>query len=156
MRLNFLISLLVSLGLHGTIIILPLWIESLPPSALQNLRIIERIKHKAASMAEDLSSPYSKKELHQMASQAFLSKRNEKPIYPPLALKLKQEGLVKIEVKVSPEGTVDQLVFKESSGSFSLDQAIIKTVKKWVVLNPKKKSFWLTLPSFHFKLKKDS
>lgn len=88
--------------------------------------------------------------------RALNSHGNPKPIYPPLALKLKQEGTVVVEIKVSSEGTVEDIIFKKRSGHISLDQAVVDAVKIWKIPNPQKKSFWMAPPLFRFKLEENS
>jgi TonB family protein len=51
------------------------------------------------------------------------------PEYPELARRLNIRGVVRIEVTVSPEGTVKQI--KELGGNPVLVEALVRAVKKW-------------------------
>ena len=56
---------------------------------------------------------------------------NPAPSYPPLAKRMKEQGVVYVRVHVSSEGLPDQIELKRSSGSMRLDEAALVTVKKW-------------------------
>lgn len=56
---------------------------------------------------------------------------NPVPSYPPLARRMREEGVVLVRVLVSSEGLPDQIELKRSSGSARLDAAALTTVKKW-------------------------
>jgi periplasmic protein TonB len=56
---------------------------------------------------------------------------NRKPPYPADAYRLRQEGLVMLEVRVSAQGTVESLRVVESSGFESLDKAALDAVADW-------------------------
>lgn len=56
---------------------------------------------------------------------------NPVPNYPPLARRMREEGVVLVRVLVSSEGLPDQIELKRSSGSARLDEAALTTVKKW-------------------------
>ena len=56
---------------------------------------------------------------------------NPAPSYPPLARRMKEQGVVYVRVHVSSEGLPDQIELKRSSGSMRLDEAALVTVKKW-------------------------
>src|SRR3989338_218690 len=76
------------------------------------------------------------------------------PFYPPLAIQLKQEGIGIVKVKISKDGTVKEISFKQSTGHELLDQSILEAIKNWTP--PLTTMTWLELPPFHFKLKEYS
>jgi protein TonB len=51
--------------------------------------------------------------------------------YPPLSVRMNEEGLVVLQVDVSADGRPLDVVLKQSSGFTRLDQAAIKTVAQW-------------------------
>jgi protein TonB len=56
---------------------------------------------------------------------------NPKPAYPAEARSLRQEGVVLLSVQVGPDGRVQGITLKRSSGFPLLDQAAISGVKIW-------------------------
>jgi len=56
---------------------------------------------------------------------------NPAPFYPPEARRMEQQGTVILSVLVNPEGTVETLAVKESSGYVLLDQSAMRAVKRW-------------------------
>jgi periplasmic protein TonB len=56
---------------------------------------------------------------------------NPVPNYPPLAKRMREQGMVLVRVLVSSEGLPDQVELKRSSGSVRLDEAALNVVKKW-------------------------
>ena len=64
--------------------------------------------------------------------------RNPAPAYPPLARRLGEQGKVVLRVAVTPEGTVDDLEIKISSGSSRLDEAALRTVRNWKFIPAKR------------------
>lgn len=44
---------------------------------------------------------------------------------------MNEEGKVVLSVRVSPQGTAEQIEVKTSSGSVRLDEAAINTVRNW-------------------------
>jgi TonB family protein len=62
---------------------------------------------------------------------------NPKPIYPPLARRLGEEGTVVLLILVGANGNALQTKIKQSSGSLLLDQSAEKTIQKWQ-FNPAK------------------
>lgn len=57
--------------------------------------------------------------------------RNPAPAYPSAARRMNEEGKVVLSVRVSPQGTAEQVEVKTSSGSVRLDEAAINTVRNW-------------------------
>lgn len=51
--------------------------------------------------------------------------------YPPLSVRMNEEGRVLLQVDVSADGRPLDIVLKQSSGFTRLDQAAIKTVAQW-------------------------
>ena len=56
---------------------------------------------------------------------------NPKPPYPELARKRGQEGLVLLHAEVNAQGELVKVEIQKSSGYPLLDQAALKTVRKW-------------------------
>lgn len=56
---------------------------------------------------------------------------NAPPPYPPLARRMGDQGEVRLDVQVAPDGQVAEVKLKKSSGSSLLDQTAIDTVRKW-------------------------
>ena len=56
---------------------------------------------------------------------------NSPPSYPAMARRLGEEGEVRLDVHVGPDGSVLEVKLKRSSGSPLLDRTAIETVKKW-------------------------
>ena len=56
---------------------------------------------------------------------------NSPPSYPPMARRMGEEGEVRLDVHVGPDGSVLDVKLKRSSGSRLLDRTAIDTVKKW-------------------------
>ncbi len=53
---------------------------------------------------------------------------NPKPPYPALSKRLGEEGMVRLKVRVNPDGSVAQLELAKSSGFARLDQSALDTV----------------------------
>lgn len=56
---------------------------------------------------------------------------NPKPVYPPGAQRLGEEGTVRLRVRVSASGGVDAVSVSESCGYPRLDQAALDAVRGW-------------------------
>jgi periplasmic protein TonB len=56
---------------------------------------------------------------------------NSTPPYPSLAMRMGEEGEVRLDVQVGADGAVLDVKLKKSSGSRLLDQTAIETVRKW-------------------------
>lgn len=56
---------------------------------------------------------------------------NPAPAYPPLSRRLGEEGRVLLRVYVLADGSVGQVVVRESSGHERLDRAAADTVRRW-------------------------
>lgn len=56
---------------------------------------------------------------------------NPAPAYPSLSRRLKEEGIVLLEILILPDGTVGKVRLKQSSGFPRLDKTAIKAIKQW-------------------------
>ncbi len=76
--------------------------------------------------------------------------QNPRPPYPPLSLRLREQGTVLIDVLVSDLGMASQAKVKTSSGFFRLDNAAVSTVLTWRFVPGKRagvpQSMWFTVP----------
>lgn len=56
---------------------------------------------------------------------------NPAPAYPSLSRRLREEGLVVLEILILTDGSVGEIKLKASSGFKRLDDAAINAVKRW-------------------------
>jgi protein TonB len=56
---------------------------------------------------------------------------NPAPAYPSLSRRLREEGLVLLEILIRADGSVGEIKLKTSSGFKRLDEAAINAVKHW-------------------------
>lgn len=56
---------------------------------------------------------------------------NPIPAYPPMARRKGEQGKVLLSVMVNADGSPIRVEVRNSSGSASLDQAALETVKRW-------------------------
>lgn len=57
--------------------------------------------------------------------------QNPTPPYPPLSRRMKEQGLVLLDVYVNAAGKAEKVTIKKSSGFPRLDEAALNTVKNW-------------------------
>jgi protein TonB len=57
--------------------------------------------------------------------------QNPRPIYPPAARRLGEQGKVWLRAHVLPNGNTDNVELKQTSGSPRLDSAALEAVKRW-------------------------
>jgi len=67
--------------------------------------------------------------------------KNPPPKYPKIAKRRRMEGVTRLWVKVSEEGTVLSLKIHQSSGHARLDQEALKAVKHWRFISAKKQGY---------------
>lgn len=83
---------------------------------------------------------------HIDASQA----NNPAPVYPAISRRLREEGVVLLEVLVLANGTVGELRVKQSSGYPRLDETAVRAVKHWHFVAATRANeaidFWYELP----------
>ncbi len=56
---------------------------------------------------------------------------NPAPAYPAISRRLREEGIVVLEVLILPDGSVGKVRIKQSSGHERLDNTAVEAVKKW-------------------------
>jgi protein TonB len=56
---------------------------------------------------------------------------NPAPVYPNLSRRLREEGIVVLEILIKADGTVGEIKIKSSSGYKRLDDTAVKAVKQW-------------------------
>lgn len=76
--------------------------------------------------------------------------RNPPPPYPPLARRMGEEGKVILRVSVNPQGGADSVELHTTSGSTRLDDAALRTVRKWKFIPAKRGDItvqsWVLVP----------
>lgn len=75
---------------------------------------------------------------------------NPAPTYPSLSRRLREEGIVVLEILIAADGTVGEIKIKSSSGFKRLDAAAVNAVKQWryqaATQGNKKIDFWYEQP----------
>ena len=75
---------------------------------------------------------------------------NPAPAYPTISRRLKEEGIVILELLILPDGKVGEVRVKKSSGFKRLDKTAMKAVKRWRYLPAKRGdeaiSYWYLQP----------
>jgi len=75
---------------------------------------------------------------------------NPAPIYPSQSRRLREEGIVLLEILVKADGTLGEMRLKKSSGHERLDESAQRAVKNWRFLPARRGSeaidFWYELP----------
>lgn len=75
---------------------------------------------------------------------------NPAPVYPSLSQRLREEGIVVLEILIKADGTVGEIKIKSSSGFKRLDETAAKAVSRWRYLpatqGGKKIDFWYEQP----------
>ena len=56
---------------------------------------------------------------------------NPKPVYPPMSRRFGEEGKVLLKVRVTPQGTAEQVDIQTGSGYSRLDSAAREAVQRW-------------------------
>lgn len=56
---------------------------------------------------------------------------NQAPVYPQMSRKLREQGIVVLDILVKTDGTIGDIKIKTSSGFKRLDEAALKAVKRW-------------------------
>ncbi len=56
---------------------------------------------------------------------------NPAPVYPSLSRRLREEGIVVLEILIKADGTVGEIKIKSSSGFKRLDETAAKAVSQW-------------------------
>jgi len=75
---------------------------------------------------------------------------NPAPVYPETSRKLREEGVVLLEVLVKADGSLGEAHLKKSSGYSRLDESALRAVRKWHFLPATRAGeaidFWYELP----------
>lgn len=75
---------------------------------------------------------------------------NPAPVYPSLSRRLREEGVVILEILIKADGTVGEIKIKSSSGFKRLDATAVNAVKHWryqpATQGDKKIDFWYEQP----------
>ena len=76
--------------------------------------------------------------------------QNPRPRYPPISLRLREQGTVLVDVLVSEQGLAKDAKVQASSGFFRLDNVAVSTVLTWRFVPGKRggiaQSMWFTVP----------
>ncbi|OCC24218.1 hypothetical protein MB02_07820 [Croceicoccus estronivorus] len=80
--------------------------------------------------------------------------KNPGPQYPYLSRRQREEGVVLLKVLVTPQGNAGDIKVEQSSGFDRLDQAALKTVRRWHFLPAKQAgravAAWVLVPVSFF------
>ena len=75
---------------------------------------------------------------------------NPAPVYPSLSRRLREEGIVVLDILIKADGTVGEIKIKSSSGYKRLDETAIKAVSRWryqpATQGGQKIDFWYEQP----------
>ena len=75
---------------------------------------------------------------------------NPAPVYPSLSRRLREEGIVVLDILIKADGTVGEIKIKSSSGFKRLDETAIKAVSRWryqpATQGGQKIDFWYEQP----------
>lgn len=86
----------------------------------------------------------------ELPSSAAHYLQNPRPSYPPMSLRLREQGTVLVDVLVSDTGLASEARLKKSSGFFRLDSAAVSTVLTWRFVPGKRagvaEAMWFTVP----------
>lgn len=76
--------------------------------------------------------------------------QNPKPRYPPVSMRLDEQGTVLVQVLVSDKGIAKDVRLKGTSGFFRLDNAALEAVARWRFVPGKRagvpEAMWFTVP----------
>jgi len=76
--------------------------------------------------------------------------QNRRPSYPPISVRLREQGTVMVDVLVSDQGLASEAKVKSSSGHVRLDNAAVSAVLSWRFVPGKRagvaQSMWFTVP----------
>lgn len=81
----------------------------------------------ASQQASSLGMPSASSDADYQSSYL----KNPKPPYPPLAVKLRQEGQVILLAEILPTGKAGRVLIQKGSGHELLDQSALQTVSNW-------------------------
>lgn len=75
---------------------------------------------------------------------------NPAPVYPNLSRRLREEGIVVLDILIKADGSVGEIKIKTSSGFKRLDDTAVKAVKQWryqpATQGDKKIDYWYEQP----------
>ncbi|MCE3255584.1 MAG: tonB [Rickettsiaceae bacterium] len=121
--------------------------EKQKPVEEQELEKLKKAKIDNAVDSRQQNAVFSK-QTAAIFDAAYL--KNPTPSYPPLSRKLKEQGLVLLDVYVSEAGNVKEIKIAKSSGFSRLDNAALATVKNWRFVPAKKDqqlvASWVQVP----------
>lgn len=99
-----------------------------PPQAQDNRQSNGQNRAQTVSLTV---SPAVSPAVHPTGATQVMYAHNPKPAYPHEARRLRQEGVVVLNVDVSPSGRALAVVLKESSGHHLLDKAAQRAIRTW-------------------------
>ena len=105
-----------------------------PPPKKQPKKPIKKNKLKPKPKPKKIIKPPSPKKIIKEFEpmEASVSKGNQRPIYPRIAIKRGWEGTVVLRVEVLDDGSVGGIIILSSSGRKILDKSALKSVKTWM------------------------
>jgi len=121
------------------------------PKAPPSERAVTQEPEPVATPAQDTEKPAEPTPAPVIPPQADASQlNNPAPVYPQTSRKLKEEGVVLLEILVTADGTLGEMRLKKSSGHSRLDDAAQKAVRNWHFVPAKRGGeaidYWYELP----------
>jgi protein TonB len=89
-------------------------------------------RRRSSAPVKPQSKPASQSPLIRTAPAVARSQSNPKPVYPPDARRKRQEGVVRLGVRIGADGQPHEIAIKQTSGFSALDEAAIQAVRQWV------------------------
>ncbi|MET0357225.1 MAG: TonB family protein, partial [Cellvibrio sp.] len=121
------------------------------PKAPPSERAVTQEVEPPPAPAEEAPKPVEPTPAPVIPPQADASQlNNPAPVYPQASRRLKEEGVVLLEILVKADGTLGEMRVKKSSGYKRLDEAAQQAVKNWHFVPAKRGGeaidYWYELP----------
>ena len=121
------------------------------PKAPPSERAVTQQPEPIPVTAQEITKPAEPEPAPIVPPQADASQlNNPAPAYPQISRRLREEGIVLLEILVKADGTLGDVRMKKSSGYSRLDEAAQKAVKNWHFLPARRGGeaidYWYELP----------